>query len=44
MISDKLKKEFQKSIELNKIYYKNYNFNEVSLLTIFLGDIYKKIY
>ena len=42
LISNKLKEiiEVQNSIELDKINYKNYIFNKVSLSSIFLRDIY----
>ena len=41
-ISNKLKKtiEQQNSIELDKLDYKNYDFNKVSLPSIFLRDLY----
>ena len=42
MIINKLKKliELQNSTELDKINYKNYDFNKVSLPSIFLRGIY----
>ena len=43
LIITKLKKlELQNNIELDKLNYKNYNFNKVSLPTIFLRDIQTK--
>ena len=44
LISNKLKKiiELQSSIELDKLDYKNYDFNKVPLPSIFLRDIYTK--
>ena len=39
MINHKKIIEIQNSIELNKLDYKNYNFNKVSLPAIFLRDI-----
>ena len=42
LISNRLKKviELQKSIELDKLNYKNYDFNNVSLSSIFSRDTY----
>ena len=42
MINNKLKKiiELQNSIELDKLNYKSYGLNKVSLPSIFLRDIY----
>ena len=42
MISSKLKKiiDSQNNIELDKLNYKNYDFNKVSLSSIFLRDVY----
>ena len=34
--------ELQNNIELDKLNYKNYNFNKVSLPAIFLRDIHAK--
>ena len=44
LIINKLKKiiELQNNIELDKLNYKNYNFNKLSLPTIFLRDIHTK--
>ena len=44
MISNKLKKiiKLKNSIELNKLNYKNYDFNNALLSSIFLRDIYTK--
>ena len=41
-ISNKLKKiiELQNNFELDKLNYKNYDFNKISLSSIFLSDIY----
>ena len=40
MINHKKIIEIQNSIELNKLDYKNYNFNKVSLPAIFLRNMY----
>ena len=46
LISNKLKEiiELQNSIELDKLDYKNYGFNKVSLPSIFFRDIYTNHY
>ena len=46
LLSNKLKKfiELQNSIELDKLHYKNYDFNKVPLPSIFLRYIYIYIY